>query len=133
MCLDSFRLSTGHLWRSLWRKRLVTDIVAAYDILLPLGKNPLTRTTTFTFPPGFNDDGVIGTLTGVLDLRDGLEAEEAVGVFARVADGAMTVDCSRRRMHSDNTDEYRSCRAIYMKESRGNRLYKWRCSDSAGD
>jgi hypothetical protein len=88
---------------------------------LPLGKKPLTRTTTFTFPPGFKEDGAIGTLTGVLDLRDGLEAEDAVGVFALVAGGTMIVDCSRRRIHSANTVEYRLCKAVYMKKLGGGR------------
>lgn len=94
---------------------------------LPLGKKPLTRTTTFTLPPGFSVDGAIGTLTGVLDLREGLDAEEATGVFALEsvamvrAGGTMAVAWSRRRIHSANTVEYRFCKVTYIEEFRGGR------------
>ena len=48
---------------------------------IPRGKKPLTRTTTFTLPTGGAIPvGVRGTVTGVFDLKLGLEAE--VGVFA---------------------------------------------------
>lgn len=52
-------------------------------IYLPLCKNPLTLTTTFTFPPGLTGIGeAIGTTTTIsLDLKLGLEADEGMAAL----------------------------------------------------
>ena len=74
---------------------------------IPLGRNPLTLTTTLTLPPGVMlFGGVIGLATAVLDRSDGLEALEASGVPARsslraVRAGAMT--SHKRSIQSSNS------------------------------
>lgn len=79
---------------------------------LPLGRNPLTLTTTLTFPPGFKLlEGAIATFTGVFERSDGLEADEWVGVVDRgscvmvLAGGTMTAPWSKSCIHSSMTEE----------------------------
>ena len=82
---------------------------------VPRRRNPLTLTTTLTFPAGFKLllEGAIGTLTGVFDLRDGLEADEGVGVpdlesLATVrAGGTMVAAWHKNWIHSSMTVQYR--------------------------
>lgn len=83
--------------------------------LVPLGRNPLTLTTTFTLPPEFMLDGVIGTTTGSLDLSEGLDAE--VGVLARVTcgDPGFNAMSSNNSIQQSSSMRDRLRREIYMK------------------
>lgn len=65
----------------------------------------------------------MGTLTGVFDLSEGLEAVERVGVFDRAscaavrAGGTMIDPVYSRRKHSSMTVRYLVRKDTYMKKS----------------
>jgi hypothetical protein len=59
----------------------------------PLGKNPLTLTTTLTFPPGEGLEGLIpcvDTITLSRDLNDGLDAVDCCCIII-IADDIMDI------------------------------------------
>ena len=86
---------------------------------LPRCKKSLTLTTTLTLPPGVMlSGGGVATATGVLDRREGLEADDIYGVLGRSSPAMVrggAIASHRSSIQSEMTVWYRYSREEYMK------------------